>query len=240
MNKKVLALIVTVLCAIIASASVLAVKKRAAEKSPATLNATHAPQPNNGSVLKGSTASSQPDDPSPIATPENNVPEYVVYWHLFHHNNFLRQKATEMEAQGQDGSSLRDFYKREAGLDDAQASAFDQIAAACDANVAAVDAQAKHVIDEYRSQFTGGPLREGDPIPPPPEELGMLQEQRNRTILDARDQLELALGTTAFESFQTFVTENVAPQIKPENMDSLRPAMPQGVQRPTRTNPYPN
>src|SRR5205807_6133751 len=76
------------------------------------------------------------------------IPEFEVYRQLFHHHVSMKKKAEELEKQGKDGKSLREFYKREAKFSDDQARAFDEIASSCEEEIAKQDAKAKAIIDK--------------------------------------------------------------------------------------------
>jgi hypothetical protein len=176
-------------------------------------------------------------DQEPVKPAPNNVPEHVVYWHLFHYHNFLMQKADEAERRGEDSSFLRNFYQREAGLDDRQATMLDEIAVQCELDVKAVDAEAKVIVDQVRAKYANSQLKPDETVPPPPPELLALQERRNNLILQARDQLHKALGESAFNDFQTYVREKVASQIKPKSVDTLRSVGRDSSQRQPQVNP---
>lgn len=221
MNRRLLVVTGALLCAIIGSATAFTVRNRAAGRAMSLRSAarTTAPQ---------STASPAPGGPNQqeigIRPVVEEVPDYVVYWHLFHHNNFLIQKAQETEALGQDGTAMRNFYRNGASLDDAQTLTFNEIAASCEQDVKAIDDQAKVIIANFRAQHPGGLMQPGTDLPPPPAELQALQQQRNDVILASRDRLQAAFGEAAFGNFQTFVQEKVAPQIRREPLNEMRPA----------------
>jgi hypothetical protein len=235
MNKILLLLIVAVLCVVITSAGVLTAKKRNKESAVAKTDVTASSSP-----VHNATQISQ--SPNAAANPENaatpSVPEPVVYWHLFHHNNLLLKKAEENERLGKDAKFLRDFYKNEAKLNDNQATIFREIAASVELEVSALDAEAKLLIQNFRANHPGGLMKSGEKLPPPPPQLEALQKRRNNTILHGRDRLHQAFGQQASAEFQKFVHEKVAPKIKRESFDKLRPALPEGQQRQSRNNPY--
>ncbi|HEY0098515.1 MAG TPA: hypothetical protein VGB76_06130 [Pyrinomonadaceae bacterium] len=245
MNRRILASLGIVLCAVIASAGALAMKKRTTSKPRPTTAApaTSTNTSRQGETLVISPAGERQQQPQPQANvpePQANVPEHVVYWHIFHHHNFLNRKADEAQRMGkaEEATRLRGFYKREAKLDEGQDAALGQIALEVENEVEVLDAQAKRVIDAAREKTPGGALKKDEAIPPPPRELAALQERRNAAILKARNRLKSMLGDAAFDEFQGFVREKVAPQIKQKPFDVPRPDAPAGGRRQPRNNPY--
>jgi len=234
MNKILLALIGAVLCAAIASAGILTVKNRAKESVASKTGVTQSssPERNATPASQSQNASANPDE-----TPDSAIPDHVVYWQLFHHNNLLMKKAEEAERQGKDAAFLRNFYKHEAKLNDNQAEVLREISTSCELEVNALDQEARLIIQNFRATHPGGRLQPGEKLPPPPPQLQALQQRRNNKILHARDRLNQAFGPAAFAEFQKFVNDKVKPKIKPQSMDTLRPALPEGQQREPRINP---
>src|SRR5262249_13457187 len=70
------------------------------------------------------------------------VPDHIIYRHLFQEMAAFRQQADELDKQGKDGSGLRHFVHRRAGLDTLQSSTFDQIVAEYEQRVAEKDKEA--------------------------------------------------------------------------------------------------
>jgi hypothetical protein len=166
----------------------------------------------------------RPQDGPQQASPE--IPDFVIYRELFRHMQFLKQKAAEKEKKGEDGSSYRNFHKRQAKLDDRQAAALDRIASACEAKVEQLDKRAKEIINAARAEFPGGRIPEGQTPPEPPAELRTMQDERVGTIMKARDELRAALGEREFKRFDDYVRENIAKKIKPVRFDRPRPDIP--------------
>jgi hypothetical protein len=158
--------------------------------------------------------------------PSGQVPQYIVYRQLFRHVVILKKKAEEEERNGRDGALLRSLYKRNAKLNDAEATTLEQIAEESDRQVSEFDERAKKIIAEARAQHPGGELNPGETLPPPPAELGALQEQRNNAVLQARDRLRAIFGEEAFGRFDKFVQRDVAPRIKPVRLGLPRPVLP--------------
>lgn len=165
---------------------------------------------------------------SPQQSQESNaqIPDTVTYRQLFRHVDFVKKKAEEKEKGGEDGSSLRAFYKRQAKLSDKQARDLDDIAAECNAAVEKLDKKAKKLIDDFRAKNPGGKLAEGEVPPAPPAELGLLQEERNNTILQAREKLRASFGEQEFQRFSEYVKRGIVPNIKPVKMNPSTTKMP--------------
>lgn len=162
------------------------------------------------------------------------IPQHVVYHQVFHHIVMLQQQAEEKERQGQDASSIRALYKRNAKLNDDQAKALDEIASATDREVSELDAQAKTIIDAYRAQTPGGKLAEGGKPPEPPAELEALQKKREAAILKGVNRLHAAFGNGEFQRFDQFVQRNIENNTKPIGLDFKRPQLPDSPRQQRR------
>jgi hypothetical protein len=234
MNRRLLVVTGALLCAIIGTATAFTVRNRAAGKAARNSAIARASAPQKSATHTTALSSAGPnaqDGMAGITPPTLEVPDYVVYGHLFHFNNVMLHKAQEIEALGQDGSGLRNALKNAAQLDDTQVLTFNQIAASCDQQVAVFDSQARVIVAALRAQYANGQQLPGDEPPQPSQELMDLQQQRNDAILAARDQLQQAFGEAAFTNFQSYVQQSVVPQITRQPLDSLRPA---GSGRPMR------
>lgn len=159
------------------------------------------------------------------------VPSYVVYRHLFRHIVLLGRQADQEDGQGRDGSSYRSLYKRLAKLSDQQAATLNSVALDCDRAVEQKEEQIKSVIDKARAAYPGGKLEKGQTTPAPPAELKTLQGERQNIIQAAVNRLRASFGEQEFARFDQFVQQNVASNIKPVTMDSLRPALRPGERR---------
>lgn len=232
MNRK---FTITALCVAMVATSTLAVGLRPEAKStaapvdsrPAAKTVTVSTTPIQQASASAAQAQSQPTDAPSQGQPRGGqVPQYIVYRQLFRHVVILRNKAAEEERQGRDGAALRTLYKRNAELNDAESAVLDQIAEDAERQVSELDAQARTIIAEARAQHPGGELQPGETLPPPPAELGALQEQRNAAVLQWRDRLRAAFGEDAFRRFDAFVQRDVAPRIKPVQLGVPRPVTP--------------
>lgn len=151
---------------------------------------------------------------SQSAQPE--VPDQIVYRHLFRYVGKLKKQADELEGRGKDAASYRTHFKRAANLSEYQARALDDLAGQYLSEVQAVDTRARQVIESYRAQYPNGKVPQGEMPAPPPSELKELREQRDAITLRYRDGLRSTFGEDEFNNFNTkFVKKRIAPNIRP-------------------------
>jgi len=148
-------------------------------------------------------------------SPPITVPDYIVYGALFHHVVEVKQQADQAQSSGEDASSLRSFFQRQMDLSQEHARKLDEIASECVIEVAKQDAKAKEVIRAFKTQYPPGEVKASKTLPPPPAELQQMQEERNAIILRARDRLATALGDKTFQNVDRYITNRVAPAIRP-------------------------
>jgi hypothetical protein len=183
----------------------------------------------------GATAQFQASQSNNSSSATNTqIPDFVTYRQLFRHVAFLKDKADEKERGGADGTSLRNYYKREAKLDDREARALDQIASECNAAVERLDGKAKKITDDFRAQHPGGKLAEGELPPAPPAELRALWEERTNTILQAKERLKAAFGEQEFQRFGEYVKQGIVPNIRPVKLDPSTVKMPDALRKHPR------
>jgi hypothetical protein len=87
-------------------------------------------------------------------------------------------------------------YQEKASLTEEEAATLQEIAADCERETAAVDAQAQAIIKEFSERWHSA--KKSLPLPP---ELTELQRQRDAIPLHHRDRLRKALGEDAFGRF---------------------------------------
>lgn len=141
------------------------------------------------------------------------VPDDVVYRHLFRHAAAFKAKADELERQGKDAEHLRGFFKHKANLSDGQAQMLDEISSRCALEIKVLDERAKPIIEAYKAQYPNGQVPHGQLPAAPPAELRQLSQERNALVLRNRDELRAAFGEAAFGRFQEFVKNKVAPNV---------------------------
>ena len=141
--------------------------------------------------------------------PPAQIPEHVLYRHLFHHVVALKKKAEDLEKDRKDATQFRTHFKRQAQLSDEQVRVLDLVAAQYDEQEKVLDARAKPIIDAYKAQYPGGQVPHGQKPVPPPAELRSLSEERDALALRGRDQLRAVFGYD-FERFHKFIKTRVA------------------------------
>ena len=143
------------------------------------------------------------------------APDYAVYYGIFHHVAALNQMADAAQKQGQDRSNLRQLVRLRAGLTESQGEALNKISLQCDSDVAAQDAKAKAIIDQFHAQYPPGLINPSFP-PKAPTVLEPMWQARNNVVLAARDQLRSELGDADFAKFDNFLrTKGPAPAAPP-------------------------
>jgi hypothetical protein len=117
--------------------------------------------------------------PAPKA--DGSIPEHIFYEHLF--NSLLTLKNI-------------DDYRSEAALNERETAEFAAIASECARELARQDAKAQVIIKDFRAKIKK--LKQGEAIPPPPQELKVLQDERNAITLRHAERLRQSIG---FEKF---------------------------------------
>lgn len=153
-------------------------------------------------------------EPYPEQQKADDLPEHVRYAFLFRHLSHLKKRAEKHQRQGKDGSGFQRRFKNVLDLDDEQFVKLNEIALSCESELTILDKKAEGIIKEFKKQYPDGIVPEGVIIPPPPAELRALQEERNRTILRARDRVQEALGGQEFNRFAETVKLRLTPDIK--------------------------
>lgn len=161
------------------------------------------------SIVLNRQSTAQSRRSSPPSEVQAEVPEHVLYRHLFHHVIALKKKSEDAERDGKDASQFRTHFKRQAGLNDSEVTLLNDIARQYDEQEKALDARARPIIDAYRAQYPGGQVPHGQTPAPPPPELRSLSQQRDALALQSKDQLRSAFGTD-FARFDKFVKTRVA------------------------------
>lgn len=142
------------------------------------------------------------------------MPERILYRHLFRHAAEFKRKADEAEKEGKDATNFRKFFKNKAEIDDAEARTLDDIAVDCDREMRRLDERAKEIVAIVRAQYPDGEIPKGQSPPRPPAELRQLSEERDAVVLRARDRLRNALGEGEFKRFDKFVKTRVARDVE--------------------------
>jgi hypothetical protein len=142
------------------------------------------------------------------------IPDHVMYRHLFHHAVALKNKAEEAEKKGEDATQYRTHFQRNAELSDYQANILTDIAAEYDQQEKLLEARAKPLIDAYKAQYPDGKVPHGQKPAPPPAELRALSQERDALVLRMKERLRATLGEGEFNHLDNFVKTRVAPNVK--------------------------
>lgn len=158
---------------------------------------------------------------SAAKTAGGEVPEAIVYSYLFSSILMFREKAAEEEKQGRLGTPYTKAIQTSLKLDDSTAKALDEAATAWSSKKQAMEVKAEALMNR-----TGGvrPVAEGDAQvmeASPEDELQVVYEQINDSVLDARESLRETLGEQGFAALEKTIEENVTSKIdsKPFNPD---------------------
>ena len=152
------------------------------------------------------------------------APEHVLYDQMFRLIVKFKKKAEEQQAKGEQVTPLRDYFQKEAQLDDGQTRVLQDVATRYVEEVSIIDAQAKVIIEDIRARIPKGQPLTDKTILQPPAELKELQQRREELALSYRDHLRESLGPDQFQRFEKFVRQKMTSVITVAPAESLRPA----------------
>lgn len=148
-------------------------------------------------------------------TDSPEIPDYILYGHLFRHAAAYKARADGLELQGKDARHFHNFFKNKANLSDGQARILNLISTQYATEILAIDGRAKLIVQIYKAQYPNGQVPHGQLPAAPPAELRELTRERNELVLRKRDELRIAFGEEAFERFQEFVKSKIASNVTP-------------------------
>lgn len=125
----------------------------------------------------------------------SDVPPHIRYFFLFRHLSNIKDTA---------GATR---FQAKAGLNPEQLQTLTSIAINNEREVKKLDEQAEAIITVFHKQYPPGKMPPGMAPPALPLQIGVLQRQREETILRYRQQLQSILGEEDFARFDTFVNE---------------------------------
>ena len=146
------------------------------------------------------------------AAAKKNIPQRVVYGLVFRHIVSLDSRADLADKSGRDGSQLRNFYQRRAGLTPAQGALLRTTAHDAIAALQTVDQQVGDVIARFRAQ-SSRVRAAGAPVPRPTAELKTLQDAKDNAILGRLSALQVGLGASAFQRLDAYVQSAITPHV---------------------------
>jgi len=155
--------------------------------------------------------------PSSKTAQPSEVPDHVMYKHLFHHVMVLKKKAEDAQKEGKDGTQFKTHFIRKAKLAEEQNRVLEDVAAELEQDEQAIASRAKPLVAAYRAQYPNGQVPHGQSPGPPPAELRKLSEERDASVLRARDRLRARFGDDEFKRFDNFVKTKIAPNIQIHN-----------------------
>lgn len=125
-------------------------------------------------------------------------PEHITYELLFRRIDYLKQKGMLREQR-----SL--LLEQELGLSSNHVIVLEQAAETSLSDVNIKDAQAKAIIEKKKAEHPKGKIKPGQLLPAVPQELIVMQEERNSIILRGRNFLQNQLGDEKFRAFDAKV-----------------------------------
>jgi hypothetical protein len=154
-----------------------------------------------------------PPVPTAPAAPAPAVSTPTLYRFFFRHLGNLDTQANSMDAQGQNGSDLRNYYQTILVLSDQDAATLKQNAAACVTAVQQLDQQAQVIIQQMRAPFPGGKIQAGQSLPAPDPRLKQLTAQRDAVTNSQIQTLQSGLTSGSFQKIDTYVRTQFAAQV---------------------------
>ena len=149
-----------------------------------------------------------------VAQPNSPLPEHVAYEFLFRRQAFAKQRAEELERQGKNAKDLRSMIKDEVKLSDEQAAKFDEVASACLQEAKELDDRAKQITKAVRDRYPGGRIPQGEKPPEIPQELLVMQQQRDAIFQRGRGRLQAALGEQGFRQLDEYVKNKLIDKVR--------------------------
>jgi hypothetical protein len=147
----------------------------------------------------GQLIAGQPQNSTPATTQHKPVPLPHLYWHFLVYVNVLDTKAAELEAQGKDGSQLRNDLQTRTQLTDAEFTPVREASRRLSTEIKALNAQAT------AGNATGGTR-------PNPDTLRALATQREADINAEIAYLTQSLSPQKKASLDAFITQFFAPK----------------------------
>ena len=133
------------------------------------------------------------------------LPEHVRYYFLFRHLSVIKETPA---AAG---------FQAKAGLNSGQLQALTSIAINNERELKRLDEKAEAIIAAFHEQYPPGRLPHGIVPPAPPNEINVLQQQREATILRYREQLRRMFGESEFARFDAFVKDEIGGNASSQN-----------------------
>jgi hypothetical protein len=150
-------------------------------------------------------AESPKQNTTPKARQRAKLPEHVQYYFLFRHLSVIKE--TPAAAR----------FQAKAGLNSGQLQALTSIAVNNERELKMLDERAKIIIDNFHAQYPPGRLPSGVVPPALPQEINVLQQQREATIMRYREQIGRMFGESDFARFDAFVNDEIGGNASSQN-----------------------
>jgi hypothetical protein len=157
-------------------------------------------------------AEPQPGLPGPVPLPH-------LYWHFLIYQSQFDAQAAAVEAQGGDGTWMRNHLQIRMGFSDADFAPIRDSAQRLSSELAALDAQAATIVAAGDPSTTAAQLQ-------------ALDDQREAYINAEISTLKQALSPERITAFETFITQFYAP-----NPQTIQTTPPPGQTAPTEVQP---
>jgi hypothetical protein len=108
-------------------------------------------------------------------------------------------------------------FQAKAGLNSGQLQALTSIAVNNERELKRLDEKAEAIIAAFHAQYPPGRLPSGVVPPPLPQEINVLQQQREATIMRFREQIRRMFGESEFARFDAFVNDEIGGNISSQN-----------------------
>lgn len=143
----------------------------------------------------------------------HQVPLPLLYRHFLAYQNHLDRVGVALDKQGKDGSEFRDYFQRKLGFTDTEFAPIRETALRLESELNDQDAKAKAVIDSVRAQHPQIISKPTD-LPPVPQELAQLQQERDGIISREIAQLDSTLGAQHAAKLQALIQNEFAPHVQ--------------------------
>jgi hypothetical protein len=164
-------------------------------------------------------ASAQQQPAQPPHDPPRPVSLAHLYWHFLVYQNFIDTNAAALDAQGKDGSPLRNHLQARMGFSDADFAPIRASSVRLSSELKALDAQA-------------AAIRATGTSPSNTAQLKALVAQREAYINAEISSLKQALPPNRITAFETFITQFFAPK----NV-TFKPVVSSGQPAPSAVQP---
>jgi predicted transglutaminase-like cysteine proteinase len=150
---------------------------------------------------------SAPSQPVQVVSAGQAVPDHVIYRIFFSHVEQQEHAAEALEAEGKDGSGMREHDQRSSGLTQNEAALMKQVAFDCNQSLKDKNEKVHSDIDAYRMQHP----EQSRAIPP--GEMSQAISDRNEAVTEHIAQLRTMLGEQSFKKLDTYVRILIQPKV---------------------------